>query len=122
MLEKLIGSQILKIAEDYIEVQKDGKIYKLEINEDQGDCCGWADFKTNLLYTENDIRNPIITNVETEDTSDGDSSSSIITFFGEYKPLVSIESNSGSGSGWCYGACVSLECKALDITEILVSY
>lgn len=123
MLEKLIGSQIINIAEDYIEVKKDDKLFKLEILSDDGDCCGYAEFETHLLYEPNDVRNPVITNVVLEkEEVEFDRESSIITFYGESKPLATIESVAGSGSGWTYGACVTLRCKPLDIDEDLASW
>jgi hypothetical protein len=122
MFEKLIGSQIVNVGDDYIEVKKDDEFFKLEIISDDGDCCGFAEFTTNLLYSQNDLRNPIITNVTKEDDGNSYGDSSVITFFGESKPLATIESNAGSGSGWEYGAYVSLECKLLDIDETLASW
>ncbi|MCP1159303.1 hypothetical protein [Bacillus infantis] len=122
MLENLIGAQILNITDDCIEVKKGDEIFKLEITSEGGDCCGYADFTTNLLYSPNDLRNPIITNVIRVDEDNGWQDSSVITFYGESKPLATIESNAGSGSGWNYGAFVSLHCKALDIDETLASW
>lgn len=123
MLENLIGAQIVKVDETFIEVKKDGKTFTLEINSHDGDCCGYADFETKLLYSPNDERNPIITNVKIEEGQVSDSFDEVIvTFFGESKPLAVIESIAGSGSGWMYGACVELRCKALDIEETLASW
>ena len=121
-MEKLIGAQILRVDDNYIEVKKDKEVFKLEIFSDDGDCCGYADFTTYLLYSPNDIRNPIITNVSRENEESEYGDSSVITFFGESKPLATIESNAGSGSGWSYGAFVSLHCTALDIDETLASW
>lgn len=122
MLEKLIGAQILTLNDDSIEVKLGDGIHTLEIISDDGDCCGFADFTTNLLYSENDFRNPVITNVELENKDYHDGDSSIITFYGESKPLATIESEAGSGSGWSYGAFVSLRRKELDIDEDLASW
>lgn len=122
MMEKLIGAQILTVNEYSIEVKLGENIFKLEIDSDGGDCCGYADFTTNLLYTENDERNPVITNVSREDGKEEEGDSSVITFYGESKALVTIESEAGSGSGWNYGAVVTLRCKALDIEEYLASW
>lgn len=122
MFEELIGAQILSADNDYIEVKKGDKVFQLEIISDNGDCCGYADFTTELLYSPNDLRNPVITNIEIEERGDSYQDSSIITFFGESKPLAAIESNAGSGSGWEYGSFVSIHCKALDIDETLASW
>lgn len=91
----------------------------MNIETGSGDCCGYADFETKLLYSPNDLRNPIITNVTKEDERGYDTDSSLVTFYGESKPLAPIESNAGSGSGWSYGAYVTLTCSALDIDEDL---
>ena len=88
MFEKLIGAQILSITEDCIEVKKGDEFFKLEITSDNGDCCGFADFTTNLLYSPNDLRNPVITNVTREGEENYYGDSSIITFFGESKHLL----------------------------------
>ncbi|MEN2468130.1 hypothetical protein [Ornithinibacillus sp. JPR2-1] len=122
MLENLIGAQILSVGETYIEVKKGEQVYKLEVLSDYGGCCGYANFTTKLLYSPNDLRNPVITSVARKDNGDDYEDSSIITFFGESKPLATIESEAGSGSGWHYGACVTLHCKALDINEDLASW
>lgn len=123
MLERLIGAQILRINETSIEVKLGDKVHTFEIVSDSGDCCGYADFTTNMLYSEEDCRNPIITNVELKnEEGDYDGESSVITFYGEHKALATIESEAGSGSGWAYGSYVTLRCKALDIEEDLASW
>lgn len=122
MLEKLIGAQIISVRNDSISVKLGDAVHTLEIDSDEGGCCGYADFRTNLLYSENDFRNPIITKIEKVNEDDDYSDSSVITFYGESKPLATIESEAGSGSGYYYGAFVTLQCKSLDIDENLVSY
>lgn len=122
MIKKLIGAQIVNVGDDYIEVKKDGQIYKLEIIGDYGSCCGFAYFDTYLLYSPEDERNPIITDIVLEDTTYDGGESSVITFYGESKPLAKIESEVGSGSGWNYGACVTIRCKPLGIYETLASW
>jgi len=122
MLENLIGAQILTVSDDSIKVKLGDEIHTLEIISDGGDCCGYADFTTNLLYSENDFRNPIITNVTMNSGDNSYCDTSVVTFYGEAKSLVTIESEAGSGSGWSYGAFVKLRCKALDIDEDLASW
>lgn len=123
MLDKLIGAQIVNINEDSIEVKLNDTVYKLEIDSEDGDCCGYAHFETKMLYSENDFRNPIITNVQLENDEEGyDSDTSVLTFYGEDKELAIIESSAGSGSGWNYGSYVSIRCKLLDIDEGLASW
>lgn len=122
MFERLIGAQILSMDEDKIHVKLGDQVHTIEVEAYNGDCCGYADFTTNLLYEEENIRNPIITNVELESNGDAYSDSSIVTFYGESKTLATIESDAGSGSGWSYGACVTIRCKTLDIDEDLASW
>lgn len=124
MLDKLIGAQIKRIKWDLIEIELNGKTYTLNSEEDNGDCCGFAKVNTIVHYEEGSKRNPIITNIEYEDTEDEyfEKYSMRITFYGESAPLVSIESEAGSGSGWQYGACVTLVCKALDIEEVMARW
>lgn len=121
MLNKLIGSQVLKVEKDCIIVKKDDKVFQLDILDFNGDCCGYAKFKTQFLYSENDNRNPIITNI-THEREDGYGETSLVTFYGESKEIATIESEAGSGSGWLYGASVSIVCKELEIDEILVEW
>lgn len=122
MLKNLVGAQIVSIGESSVIVKLDGQIHTLEILSDDGGCCGYADFKTHLLYSEQDFRNPIITNVEKESKDMYEGDSSVVTFYGESKALATIESDAGSGSGWSYGAYVTLRCKLLDIDEELASW
>lgn len=121
MLKNLIGAQVVNVADDYIVVRKGDEQFTLEIYAHEGDCCSYADFTTTLLYSPNDIRNPVITHIE-EQIGDTGYDSLIITFFGEAKPLVMIESVCGSESGYDYGAYVKLHCKALGIDETLVAW
>lgn len=123
MLEKLIGAQVVDISEDTIKVKLNGEIYDLKLYTDQGGCCGYADFTTKLLYDKYSERNPIITNIEVESLEDEWFCDKVkITFYGEYKPLVEIDAEAGSGSGWTYGACVELYCKELDINKRIASW
>lgn len=122
MLDKLIGAQVFKIDGSIITVKIDDEIYNLEIETDDGDCCGYAEFETNLFYSERNNRNPIITKIEKMDCSEGCKESTIVTFYGESKKIFDIKSEAGSGSGWYYGAYVKLRCKALDINETLASW
>jgi hypothetical protein len=71
------------------------------------------------IFKDNIKRNPIITNVyHVEDDDSCDQHTAKITLFGEYAPLAELDSLSSSGSGWSYGACVTLEC--LETTESCV--
>ena len=120
----LIGYQLVSIDDYRIVVRKDDTKYTLYIEEDYGDCCGYNEIATKLLISETELnRNPIITNVEiTEEDGDSDGMSGRIAFFGEYKPLAVLDTYSSSGSGWCYGACVWVQCDALEINETVSSW
>ena len=121
-LINLIGYQLVSIDDTKIVVRKGNSTYELLIEDDNGDCCGYNDFNTKLLISETELeRNPVITNVEVEEDED-DGMSAKVTFFGEYKPVAELNSFSFSGSGWCYGACVSIVCKELDMDEIITQW
>ena len=120
----LIGYQLVSIDDTKIVVRKDNTEYVLNIEEDCGDCCGYNEITTKLLISDTELnRNPIITNVEmTEDEDDCAGMSGKLTFFGEYKPMAVVDTYSSSGSGWCYGAYVSIHCDVLEINEILSTW
>lgn len=124
-IKDLVGYQLVSINDNCIVVRKGNSEYTLNIDEDYGDCCGYNDINTKLLVSENELaRNPVITNVEVEDTcsdsSYGDGTK--ITFFGEVKPIAELDSFSSSGSGWCYGACVTIVCNELKLDETITSW
>ena len=120
----LIGYQLVSIDDTKIVVRKDNTEYVLNIEEDYGGCCGYNEIATKLLISDTELnRNPIITNVEmTEEEDDYDGMSGKLTFFGEYKPMAVVDTYSSSGSGWCYGACVSIHCDVLGINDELSSW
>lgn len=128
--EIFIGAQLVHIDDTIITVRKNGKKYKIEFEVNEGDCCGYADIVSNLYYDMSDTsRNPIVTNIQVAydedvkgfDDYDGFGDNRIkITLLGEYAPLVDISAIAGSGSGWDYGACVTLVCKKLKIRESIV--
>lgn len=122
MLEKLIGAQVTKVGKDEIDVQLNGKGYTLYLDSDDGDCCGYSGFEIIHFDEENTSDNPIITNVEYEGEDDYDESTSKVTFFGLHKEILKIESSAGSGSGWNYGANVTISCKELDIDNTLAAW
>ena len=125
-LKDLIGYKLEKINNNEIVISNDNKLYILKFEEDDGGCCGYNELETTLLIDEKN--KPIITNVKYEDVSEedewGDSNSEIIkiTFFGENKEIANIKSKSSSGSGWRYGACVTVNCKELHIHETISSW
>ena len=76
-----------------------------------------------MLISETELhRNPVITNVEVIDRDDDYGAKGMIAFFGEYKPMAVVDTYSSSGSGWQYGACVWVECDALEINETVSSW
>lgn len=125
MLEELFGAQILEIdtIDDEFSVKlRNGEVRHYEIIEDEGDCCGFNEFGILLIDKEEFARNPIITNIAEERSDNGDSDVLKLTFFGEYKAIAEINSLSSSGSGWCYGACVTLRCRETGEEYGLTSY
>lgn len=125
-IKDLVGYQLISIDASHIVVKKGYKKYVLEIEDECGGCCGFNNINTQLLVSAEELnRNPIITNVtmENEDADDyyyGDAMR--VTFFGEAKPLAELCSFSSSGSGWGYGACVTIKCKALRLEEVITSW
>lgn len=122
-LKNLIGYKLENIDDEKIIVSKDNKQYVLKFEENEGDCCGYNELKTNLLIDENN--KPVITNIKIEEKQLGkydDGYGIVITFFGENKQIATIDSYSSSGSGYCYGACVSIKCKELNIDEIITEW
>ena len=120
MFNGLIGAQIISTRENGFTVKtQDGKTRTFVIKEDEGDCCGFNEWDLKI-FKDNIKRNPIITNVQKveDDGESGDEHTAKITLFGEYAPLVHLDSLSSRGSGWSYGACVTLEC--LETTESCV--
>lgn len=117
--EKMVGAQLLTVTDEGICIKKDGKEFFLSLGEDYGGCCGYNEIKSKLFCKPSSKRNPIITKVSVNVDADGDSQQCLLTFFGEDKKLAEVNAMSSSGSGWPYGACVTLNCKALDINEIL---
>ena len=120
-LKDLIGYRLEKINDEEIIISKNDKLYVLKFEEDEGGCCGYNELETTLLISDNN--KPIITNIEYKDISEnedwGDNETIKITFFGENKEIATIKSKSSSGSGWCYGACVTVKCKELNINEVI---
>ena len=122
-LKDLIGYQLVSINSEEIVVRKDDKEYTLYIIDDEGGCCGYNDITTELLIDNAEVkRNPIITNVEIDEYEQDDGSKAKLTFFGEYKPIAVVDTYSSSGSGWCYGACVTIECEILGINDTLSAW
>lgn len=119
-LKDLIGYRLINIDEKGITIENENKQYFIEIEEDEGDCCGYNCIETKLLISEKD--NPIITSVEEIIDENNDGSSKRITFYGTNKKIATLNSLSSSGSGWTYGACVTIKCNELNIKEILTSY
>ena len=125
MLEELFGAQLLEIdtMNDEFSVRlQNGDVRHYEIIEDEGDCCGFNEFGILLIDKEEFGRNPIITNITEERSDDRDSDVLKLTFFGEHKAIAEINSLSSSGSGWCYGACVTLRCRETSEEYGLTSY
>lgn len=123
MLKGLIGAQLISMDNSGFTVKLPNKeIRCFDFNKDDGDCCGYAEIEGRMLYKPRSKKNPIITNVIIKDTSDGEYSAIKINFFGEDKLLATIESEAGSGSGWCYGASAWITCRETKETEALVGW
>lgn len=119
-IKDLIGFQLVAINDSEIKLKKDDKTFTLSIVEDEGDCCGQNDIETNLFVSDEELdRNPVITNIIVDRHEDEWGETCKAVFFGEEKHIAELETYSSSGSGWCYGACVAIECKALELNKVL---
>lgn len=124
--DKLIGMQLMSWdeAENTLIVKKGEEYFKLVFDDsDEGDCCGYNSLFVELFVSESELsRNPVIVKCEAKREDCDNSDHMKLTFFGEAKKIMTIDSDSGSGSGWCYGACVTVECVGLGINEVITSW
>lgn len=122
-LKDLVGYQLVSIDDAKIIVKKGNRKYEIVIMDDPGGCCGYNDIKTELYFDKEDSkRNPVIIDVDEKFDGGNFDTSCSITFIGEYGNLGKIDSLSSSGSGWCYGATVTLISDKLGIKEIISSW
>lgn len=133
-LQRIIGSQLIGETSSGLLFKKDDKVFELEIDTYNGDCCGYAEFNKTLFISDSEpYRNPVITKVDysnsaTDYRDPRDSDWDIgcetceVTLFGENAEIAKISAIAGSGSGWKYGACVSVECPILGIREIIAGW
>ena len=123
IFNELIGGQILEMENNSFVVRlKNGQTRNFILVEDEGDCCGYNVLQTELFYSEGSKDNPAIVKIEYESNDDDEGDSLTITFFGAYAPLAKINSFSYSGSGWGYGATVSVVCRETKQEECLTSW
>jgi len=95
-----------------------GKTYaevveSLSVQDDQGDCCGWADCEiTDEIYHLDGSDEAVLVKVIQYDYSSDCSDRCVVNFIfdlGDSKGLIlGYDLSAGSGSGWSYGAFVSL--------------
>lgn len=122
-LKDLVGFQLVDLTEEKILVRApSGKIFTLFIEDDEGDCCGFNDITTTLKIKKNSKINPIITKVSICSKEEGPGECCYVTFYGDSKVLGSIDTYSSSGSGWNYGANVTVRCSPLSLIETLSSW
>lgn len=124
MTNELIGAQLISFDKDKFKVRTaKGKIRTFTLEEDYGDCCGYNDVISTLLIDKKELaNNPIITDIKETDDEEDDGNRHILTLVGVSKPLAEIDSYSSSGSGWGYGACVTLVCEETRLSQILSSW
>ena len=123
MLNGLVGASLVELNERRFIVNKDDMLICFTFEEDNGDCCGFNEITTNLFVSKEELhRNPIITSIQTERDAGNDEDRLLITLFEEQKQLAEVESMSSSGSGWSYGATVTLHCLKTNEKEVLTSW
>lgn len=128
MFTDLIGSRLVAMDNNGFTVQTPvGDMRHYEFVEIEGDCCGYSELTTTLMFDPNDpTNNPAITNVQDDVMDENDENvwgeTRTITFFGISGPLARINSESSSGSGWCYGAAMHVKCRETSEEEVLTSW
>lgn len=112
MLKDIIGAQLISINHDGFTVKTaNDKEIIFYFDSCMGNCCGYNELEATLYFDQEDMDNaPVITNIICDKKDDADGDRMIITFFGINKTLAQFDSFSYSGSGWCYGATVTLTC------------
>lgn len=123
-IKDLVGFQLVGMNDECIVVSKGDKVYTIEFECDEGDCCGYYRLNTALHFDPNETKNnPVITDVVEEVSDDGYYNDCVnIHFFGVNKKLATIEAEAGSGSGWAYGAFVAVKCKALKLEHTIAEW
>ena len=122
-IDNLVGSQIIDMCEKSITVKtKNGQTLQFDFICEQGDCCGYAEIKNTLYFKPDDNNNPVITNLVMRTEEKDCCKEVILILFGEYKALADYRFECGSGSGWCYGATISVACKIVPDVEELCSW
>ena len=122
-IKDLVGFQLVNLDNDHMIVRKKNQEFVLSFSSDHGDCCGYANIETVLCFDRSSTkRNPVITNVEYADEGSEYQSEIKITLFGENKKIAEVSAEAGSGSGWSYGANVTVSCNALGINETIVQW
>jgi hypothetical protein len=122
-LKDLVGFQLMDLTDEKILVRSpDGENYTLFIKDDKGDCCGFNDITTTLKIKRNSKTNPIITKVSISNEDEDEGNRCYVTFYGDSKALGAIDTYSSSGSGWIYGANVTVRCDSLSLFEFLSSW
>lgn len=120
-LRKLVGMTLLDLnTQGFTVKDKDGEQLHFVFDENEGDCCGFNKIKTTLSMSRKNP--PVITKVQYQDVSAGDEDAIVITFFGLDREIAKIFSKSSSGSGWAYGATVSVKCREINFTEVITQY
>ena len=120
-LRELVGMTLIDLNSDgFIVEDKDGERLHFVFDEDEGDCCGFNEIKTTLSMSKKNP--PVITKVQYQDVTADDEDAIVITFFGLDKEIAEIYSMSSSGSGWAYGASVTVKCREINFTEVITQY
>lgn len=122
-LNELIGAQLIAFHDKGFTVKMPGgKKRHFVYDEDYGDCCGYNELSTELFFSKKGglaKHNPVITNVTWENHNIDEGNAITVTFYGVNNAIAKVESYSSSGSGWQYGACVTLRCIETKETKVL---
>lgn len=123
-IDSLIGARLVDLDNTGFTVMRTSrngpKEFRFDFDEDAGDCCGFNTIESTFLWDgEGDA--PAIVKVEYLKDFSEDGNGCTITFFGESSEIGKVSTYSSSGSGWCYGACVTVKCRENN-DQALLSY
>ena len=104
--------QVEKVHQHLIGKKYSDVISALEIEEDQGDCCGYASCELPENIPENPD-NLVLVDCVQHSYEEEDFDRVVLNFVfkteDEKELILGYDLSAGSGSGWCYGAYVNLK-------------
>lgn len=109
-----------KVYQDLIGKSYNDIVNRLEIRETEGDCCGWSSCEISNRPKKADLDTLILKGCVLIDYSNENMSRQVLNFvfLDEDKEVVlGYDLAAGSGSGWAYGASVTLLLDGEELAE-----